>query len=244
MSPPASPRRPVPHAVIFGAGNTLIRMNYAAIAAHLADRGHPATDTRVREAEVRARVRLDVHLAPGASTESGAIHRLYMHYLLEHLGITDADEVEAIARWRREYNRPLGLWNRADPDAATALARIRRSGRVVGVISNSDGSARAILEAVGLAGHLDFVIDSAVVGVEKPDPHIFAIALREAGVSAAEAVYVGDLYSVDVLGARSAGLDAILLDPLGLWAPRDCRLAAGLADAVHAILGDSAPGDR
>ncbi|MGH7415222.1 MAG: HAD family hydrolase, partial [Candidatus Rokuibacteriota bacterium] len=84
---------------------------------------------------------------------------------------------------------------------------------------------------------LHFIIDSAVVGVQKPDPRIFHLGLREAGVAPAEAVYVGDLYSVDVLGARAAGLDGILLDPRGFWAPRDCRLARGLEDAVGLALG-------
>ena len=96
----------------------------------------------------------------------------------------------------------------------------------------------SILESIGLADRLDFVVDSCVVGVEKPDRRIFELALREAGVDAAEAVYVGDLYSVDVLGARAAGIDAILLDPRGLWGARDCRLARGLAEAVTLLLGE------
>ena len=56
-------------------------------------------------------------------------------------------------------------------------------------------------------------------------------------MAAAEAVYIGDLYSVDVLGARRAGLEAILLDPHGHWGPRDCRLAPTLTDAVRLALG-------
>jgi putative hydrolase of the HAD superfamily len=114
---------------------------------------------------------------------------------------------------------------------------VRQAGLVAGVISNSNGSVRAILEETGLAAHLDFIIDSSLVGVEKPDPRIFHLGLREAGVAAAEAVYIGDLYSVDVLGARAAGLDGILLDPGGFWAPRDCRLGRDLADAVRLALG-------
>ena len=110
---------------------------------------------------------------------------------------------------------------------------MKAPGLVAGVISNSNGTVRSILEAAGLADALDFVIDSCVVGVEKPDPRIFALGLREAGVAAGEAVYVGDLYSVDVLGARAAGIDAILLDPRGHWGPRDCRLAPTLTDAVR-----------
>jgi putative hydrolase of the HAD superfamily len=237
MTAGSSPRPPV-RAVIFDAGNTLLRMDYGVIADHLCARGHALSPQQVEDAELRARVRLDPHLVPGAtSTESAATHGRYLRYLLEHLAITDDAEIEAIARWRRGYNLPVGLWTQADPEALPAIRRVREAGRGVGVISNSNGSVRSLLEALGLAAHLDFVIDSAVVGVEKPDPRIFHLALRAAGVSPAEAVYVGDLYSVDVLGARAAGLDGILLDPRGFWAPRDCRTARGLADAVRLALG-------
>jgi putative hydrolase of the HAD superfamily len=238
MNRPGSPVRSPVRAIIFDAGNTLLRMNYGIIADHLRTRGRATSLEEVEEAELRARVRLDPHLAPGASsTESAVTHGRYLRYLLEHLAITDEAEIDAIARWRRGYNLPVGLWNRADPEAIGAIRRVREAGLVAGVISNSNGSVRSLLEALGLAAHLDFVIDSAVVGVEKPDPRIFHLALRAAGVSPAEAVYVGDLYSVDVLGARAAGLDGILLDPRGFWAPRDCRTARGLADAVRLALG-------
>ncbi len=224
-------------AVIFDAGNTLLRMNYAIIAEQLRARGRAVTPDQVEEAELRARVRLDPHLAPGASTESTTTHGRYLRYLLEYLAITEEAEIEAIARWRRGYNPPVGLWNRADPEAISALRAVRAAGLVAGVISNSNGSVRSILEATGLAAHLHFVIDSSVVGVEKPDPRIFHLGLREAGVAADEAVYVGDLYSVDVLGARAAGLEGVLLDPRGFWAPRDCHLASGLDEAVRLALG-------
>ena len=223
-------------AVIFDAGNTLLRMNYAIIAEHLGTRGRRVTVEEVEEAELRARVRLDPHLAPGSSTESTVTHGRYLRYLLEHLAITEEAEIDAIARWRRGYNLPLGLWNRADPEAIEAVRRVRAAGLVAGVISNSNGSVRSILAETGLAAHLHFILDSSVVGVEKPDPRIFALGLREAGVTAAEAIYVGDLYSVDVLGARGAGLDGILLDPGGVWGARDCRRARGLGEAVRLAL--------
>ena len=235
------PRRPLPRAVIFDAGNTLIQMNYAVIASYLAGRGHAVDEAGVHEAELRARVRLDADLAvPRTSTESVTTHTDYLRYVLDHLGITGEDEVEAIAEWRRAYNPPVGLWSTADPEAAAALGRVKRAGLVAGVISNSNGSVRSILEAAGLARYLDFVLDSSVVGVEKPDPRIFELALQEAGVAPSEAIYVGDLYSVDVLGARGAGIDAILLDPGELWGPRDCRVARGLAGAVALLLGEGA----
>jgi putative hydrolase of the HAD superfamily len=235
-----APRHPRPRAVIFDAGNTLIQMNYAVIASYLAGRGHAVDEAGVHEAELRARVRLDADLAvPRTSTESVATHTDYLRYVLDHLGITGEDEVEAIAEWRRAYNPPVGLWSTADPEAEAALGRVKRAGLVAGVISNSNGSVRSILEATGLARYLDFVLDSSVVGVEKPDRRIFELALREARVAADEAVYVGDLYSVDVLGARAAGIDVILLDPRGFWGPRDCRVALGLAGAVALLLGEA-----
>src|SRR5262245_42894720 len=88
-------------------------MNYAVIVEHLLSRGHAVTLEQVEEAELRARVRLDPHLAPGNSTESTTTHGRYLRYLLEYLTVTDEAEIDAIARWRRGYNLPVGLWPRS-----------------------------------------------------------------------------------------------------------------------------------
>ena len=233
---PSRPHR-APRAVLFDAGNTLIRMDYAAIAAALRGRGFSIDEAAIEDAELRARVRLDPHLAPGASTESIATHDRYLRYLLEPLGVTAPAEIEAVERWRRDYNAPIGLWTRADAAASAALARAKAAGLVVGVISNSNGSVEGTLEATGLAARIDFVLDSSRVGVEKPDPRIFRLGVERAGVTPDEAVYVGDLYSVDVLGARAAGLAGILIDPRGYWGPRDCPLARDADHAVRLLLG-------
>lgn len=214
-----------------------MRMNYPAIAGHLESRGHAVSVEAIEEAELRARVRLDADLARGASTEGRPAQNSYLVYLLEGLGITAPDEIEAADAFRRVYNAPAGLFNVADPSALPAIRRVKAAGLVVGVVSNSNGSARALLDGAGLGDALDFVIDSAVVGVEKPDPKIFRLGLEQAGVAAHEAVYVGDLYSVDVLGSRAAGLGAILLDPRGFWGPRDCDTARDLIEATGLILG-------
>ena len=235
MTPSRSHR--APRAVLFDAGNTLIRMDYAAIAAALRGRGLSVDEAAIEDAELRARVRLDPHLAPGASTESVATHDRYLRYLLEPLGVTAPAEIEAVERWRRDYNAPIGLWTRADAAASAALARAKAAGLVVGVISNSNGSVEGTLEATGLAARIDFVLDSSRVGVEKPDPRIFRLGVERAGVTPGEAVYVGDLYSVDVLGARAAGLAGILIDPRGYWGPRDCPLARDADHAVRLLLG-------
>jgi putative hydrolase of the HAD superfamily len=229
-----------PRAIFFDAGNTLLRMNYGVIAAELERRGRPVAVDTLQRAEWHARVRLDEELLarrdPDVSTESGRTAGRYLRHILEGAGIRDEALIAAMADWRRAYNPPIGVWNTADPDAGAALALVRRHGVAAGVISNSNGSVRSILESLGLTPHLDFVLDSGDLGFEKPDPRIFHLALDRAGVEAPDAAYIGDLYSVDVLGARAAGIAAVLLDPGGYWGRRDCPSVPDVLAAVRLLL--------
>ena len=97
------------------------------------------------------------------------------------------------------------------------MRRLRAAGIATGVISNSNGSVRQALETAGLARALDFIIDSTVVGIAKPDPRVFHLGLKEAAVEAGEAIYVGDSYFVDVRGSRAVGIGAVLFDPGGVY---------------------------
>jgi putative hydrolase of the HAD superfamily len=227
-------------AVFFDAGNTLIRMNYPVIAARLVAHGVSVTARDLERAEWRARVRLDEALARTAvvSTEAPATAHRYLELILEELGVRAAAVVAAMGAWRARYNPPVGLWDVAEPGAETALRLVREARLGAGVISNSNGSVRSILDTLGLTPLLDFVLDSTEVGVEKPDPRIFRLALERAGCAPHEAVHVGDLYSVDVQGARAVGLAAILLDPGGCWGARDCLTAPDVATAVRRILSN------
>src|SRR3972149_2988380 len=157
-------------AIFFDAGNTLLRMDYPVIAEHLAARGYAVGAAQVEEAELRARGRLDPHLAPGGSTESTTILGRYLRYVLEHLGITGEAEVEDIARWQRGYNPPVGLWNQAEPEAEAALLRVKAAGLVAGVISNSNGSRLGILGDGTTLPERQALFLESVVCVEKPDP--------------------------------------------------------------------------
>lgn len=232
-------------AIFFDAGNTLLRMNYEAVADRLRVHGVDITPAEVERAEWWARVRLDADLATtGASTESRGAGGRYLSYILEGLGVGDAATVRAMAEWKRSFNPPVGLWNLADPHAEEALGLVRGAGFAAGVISNSNGSARSILEALGLAPHLAFVLDSTEVGVEKPDPRIFRLALERARIGPDQAAYIGDLYSVDVRGARAAGIEAVLLDPGGCWGARDCPRAPGVLAAVQLLLDTGRGEDR
>jgi putative hydrolase of the HAD superfamily len=226
-------------AILFDAGNTLIRVDDAAVAAELARQGVEIAPEALRRADWTARVRLDTDLfAPAAaqSTEARATTDRYTRYLLEAAGVSDPALIAYIAEWRRCYNAPVGLWTVPEPEAAEALALARGAGLITGVVSNSNGTIRRILDTLGFTRHLHFVLDSHEEGVEKPDPRFFELALARAGVSAAEAAYIGDLYSVDVLGARAVGMQAVLMDPGGCWGSRDCPSAPTVLDAVRALL--------
>ena len=106
-------------------------------------------------------------------------------------------------------------------DANDALRELRRAGRSAIVVSNWDISLPAVLERVGLAAHLDGVVTSASVGAAKPARAIFLRALELAGVPAEQALHVGDSIAHDVLGARAAGIRAVLLERDASRVPAD-----------------------
>ena len=76
---------------------------------------------------------------------------------------------------------------------------------------------------------MDVIFDSFREGVEKPDPRFFQIALDRAGADAETTIHVGDLYHVDVAGARAAGITPVLLDVAGLYPECDCLRVRSLA---------------
>lgn len=128
------------------------------------------------------------------------------------------------------------LWCSTAAGTREALDRLRAAGLRLGVVSNSDGRVDGALRAAGLRDCFAVVVDSALFGAEKPDPAIFRAALDALGVTPDEALYVGDLYEVDVVGARAAGIDAILLLPDAAAAPEDVRRVASLGALTDQLL--------
>ena len=88
-----------------------------------------------------------------------------------------------------------------------------------------------------MSRRFDHVLDSADEGVEKPDPRFFEIALRRSGAAKETTIHVGDLYDIDVVGARSAGLRAVLLDEADLRPDADCPRVRTLGALVEQISG-------
>jgi len=218
-------------AVLFDAGNTLLFLDYVRMAT--------AVGGALGVALTGAK------LAAGATAAARAMERsrltdreravAYLEALFREAGIPEtrmAQVHEELTRLHAERH----LWSGIAADAHDALARLRRAGLRLGIVSNSDGRVEEALTAAGVRHYFDVVVDSALAGVEKPDPAIFRAALDALGVAAEEAVYVGDLYEVDVLGANAAGMPAVLLVPPAAPRPLGCAAVGSLRALADDLL--------
>jgi putative hydrolase of the HAD superfamily len=106
------------------------------------------------------------------------------------------------------------------------------------VVSNAEGHVERDLNGAGFDGAFETVVDSHVVGVEKPDPAIFEIALRRMKLKRETTIFVGDLPSVDVCGARAAGLGAVLLDRHEVYADVDVPRIRSLGELPALLRAD------
>jgi putative hydrolase of the HAD superfamily len=114
-------------------------------------------------------------------------------------------------------------------DVRPALDAARAAGQRIVVVSNWDVSLDEALDRLGLAPMLDGVVTSAAVGASKPSPVIFERALAVAGVAADEATHVGDSVDEDIVGARAAGIEAVLIKRDGTPGPPGVRTISTLA---------------
>jgi putative hydrolase of the HAD superfamily len=137
--------------------------------------------------------------------------------LLESLAVRPEDGLrEALVR----NTQNSANWDQILPGTREALQRI--GGELpIAVISNADGRIEHLLRRCGIADCFRSITVSGIVGSEKPHPAIFEAALREMQAKPAESLYVGDVYSVDFLGARNAGMEAVLFDFAGAYRDRD-----------------------
>jgi putative hydrolase of the HAD superfamily len=206
QGPPTAPR-----AVLLDALGTLVALE-------------PPWPALVRELRLRYGIEVSLAQATSALRAEMAYYRAHCH---------EARDPQTLADLRRRCTQVVadsigGPLTRVDmsgltdallaalrflpyPDARPALEALRRDHRRAVVVSNWDVSLHDVLERTGLADLLDGVVTSAELGVAKPSPAIFSAALELAGVRATDAVHVGDSYEEDVVGARAAGIEPLLL---------------------------------
>jgi HAD superfamily hydrolase (TIGR01549 family) len=120
--------------------------------------------------------------------------------------VIDASEAAELSRVYREHYQSL---RRPVPGAPEMVRRLRGRTRVGVVTNNTVAEQTQKLAFLGLQGEVDFLVTSEEVGAAKPDPSIFRAALERAGAAPKEAVMIGDSWTSDVAGARSAGIRAV-----------------------------------
>lgn len=221
-------------AILFDAGNTLIYVDPRRLAEIFRAEGTSVEVEAIRAAERAARTLLHDAVDEGHAGTEPELWREYFLRLFRGSGVPE-EGLEAVGRRLRETHAREHLWTWVEEGTEEALEALAAAGYRLGVISNADGRVEGVLEAVGLRGHFEFVVDSEVVGVEKPDPAIFLEACRRLELEPERCLYVGDLYPVDYLGARRAGMEAVLLDPVGYHRERAPGIGSlgGLADFLR-----------
>ena len=194
----------LPEAILFDAGGTLVLQSAAAMSDQL---GYPieelaAFDAHYRSMHAYARRRL-------TGVDDG--WAWWQQHYFTALGVPDPDSAG------ERINNGFGLWHHAIAGTIQAVAELSRAGIRTAVLSNSDGSVTESLSRAGFDGLFEMVLDSHDLGVSKPDPAIFRLAMERMQVTPSRTWYVGDSIFHDVGGATTAGLvRAILVDPLGL----------------------------
>jgi putative hydrolase of the HAD superfamily len=223
-------------AVFFDAGGTLIHIDYPRIGSAIRQvLGREVPPEAWVAADYAGRDAVEAAMASGEAQSDGSRWRVHFSAMLAAIGLS-SDDFARVTPVVMESHRHMHLWCAVQPGTAEALAALKEAGWFVAVISNADGTVEKLLTGAGLTPHLRFIVDSGLVGVEKPNREIFDLALEKAGVSAAESYYVGDLFPVDVVGARNAGLTPVLLDPLGRYGRREVRTAPDVPSFVRELV--------
>lgn len=181
----------------------------------------------------------------GAAALDGLGPRQWSAYLTAfalEAGITTSQLRAALPALDEAFRDTPATWSFFPPDAVHGLRRLEATGVGLAMVSNSDGTVEELLRAndvcqvgPGRGTRVAAVVDSHVVGAEKPDPAIFGPALEALGLDAAAAVHVGDTVHADVAGARRAGLRPLHLDPFGFCAFDDHEHVGSVGEVVDLL---------
>lgn len=165
----------------------------------------------------------------------------YLGAYVDACKVGDADRNEVHRHLDSEF-ADAALWIDVIEGARDGLRALADTGVILGVVSNADGVMAQRLDdlevlqvGAGAGVEVACVIDSGTVGVMKPDPRIFAIALEAIDVEPHDAWYIGDMPAFDIVGARRAGLRPFLMDPLGLHHPADYDRVDSLIDLADRV---------
>jgi HAD superfamily hydrolase (TIGR01509 family) len=225
------------------AGNTIIFLDHARLAELCAGVGFVTSAAALVRAEGEAKIAVEIGEGLDLGwTDAEVLGKrswaVVVATILQKAGLA-RERVATVMQPIWSEHRTRNLWSVVPTGLREGVARVRARGVRVAVVSNSEGMLDRVLADLGIADVFDCLIDSAVVGVEKPDPRIFRLTLERMEVDALRTVHLGDTYATDVVGARAAGVRVGLIDVHGHYAahhpdvPR-VRSVAQLADAIAA----------
>ncbi len=220
--------------VFLDAGGVLVNPNWSRVSEALALHGVAVPAAVLAAAEPRAKRRLDIGDIIKATNDQQRGWR-YFDLVLTEAGVPLTASTSAALTQLHAYHQTLNLWETVPDEGRPVLAALRAAGYRLVVVSNANGTLHRKFDRLGLTSAFDLIVDSYDEGVEKPDPRLFQIALERAGATAATTVHVGDLYHVDVVGARAAGITPVLLDVAGLYPDCDCLRIQSLTELIGAL---------
>ena len=222
------------HTIFLDAGGVLVNPNWSRVSETMGRHGVGVPAAVLAAAEPRAKKRLDTGATIQATNDQQR-GWTYFNLVLTEAGIPLSDATAAALGELHTYHQTYNLWETVPDEVRPALAALRAGGFRLVVLSNANGTLHRAFDRLGLTSAFDVIFDSHNEGVEKPDPRLFRIALERSGADAATTMHVGDLYHVDVAGARAAGITPVLLDAGGLYPDCDCLRLRSLTELVGAL---------
>jgi putative hydrolase of the HAD superfamily len=219
--------------VFFDAGGVLLVPNWDRVADALAHHGLRVSADRLRAVEPAARFAIDTpRVAVTSDAERGG---RYFDGVLDRAGVPRGSAREAALADVYAYHMAHNIWECVPDGVVATLHHLHADGVKLAVASNANGVLGQCLERTGLSRYFDVVCDSGLEGVEKPNREFFDRLLQRSDSRPEGTIHVGDLYYVDVLGARAAGIRPLLLDPLGLYGGFDVERIRELFDVTALV---------
>lgn len=223
-----------PQALLLDAGDTILFMDYSALAQALAKLGEHVAIDQLERAMPVAKSAYQTVVREKAQHEHGWF--VLVRSLLLEAGIAP-ERAEGLLAPLRAIHEDFYFWRSVPPEVPAALGRARDAGIRIGVVSNSEGRLQSVFERIGILSWFEVVIDSHLEGVAKPDPRIFHIALERMGIAPEHAIYAGDLPEIDLVGANAAGMHAVLVDTLDSYKARpDLPRVKSVAQLIEELL--------
>lgn len=201
-----------PRLITFDFGDTLVTSAppyLERIALGLVELGFARSAKEVMAAFHRSDLKHSARMLQRAPFDNAAFQTGFAETLFDELNLSgdQAELYQQLSRWLIDFRPRRELM----PGAGELLDRLKRRGYRLGVISNNDGNTRQKCAEVDIETYFEFILDSTLEGVMKPDGRIFAKALKLGAAPAEETLHVGDLWGCDILGAHAAGLWAAWL---------------------------------